>query len=155
MSCDNGLALFGSPSKTLMGYADALTGRLDYPILDVGCGYGRNAVALALRGASIVCVDRDLKRLDTLRFAAEGYIGSKTQMGVSYGAIYPVCAEVDEAAWPFASGNFSAIICVHFLNLKLLRRFAEALVPGGMLYIETFENRGRNYYDLPRSGRNA
>lgn len=152
MSSDKSFEPFGRPSKTLTSNADVLVSSLDHPILDVACGYGRNAVALAVRGASVVCVDCDLERLRTMRFAVEKHFGSMAQVGNCSGSIHPVCAKVNETAWPFAAANFSAIICVHFLNLDLLGRFAEALVPGGYLYVETFDNRGGNYLDLPRAG---
>jgi predicted RNA methylase len=40
------------------------------PVLDAGCGYGRNAVALACRGISVVCVDQKKERLDALVLSA-------------------------------------------------------------------------------------
>jgi SAM-dependent methyltransferase len=142
----------GLPSKTLVRHLHAFLPVGDGLILDVGCGLGRNAVALASHGASVVCVDRDLSRLRVLASAVPRHVSPQTVASSARGSIFPVCAEVDEATWPFVHNKFAAIICVHFLNFRLFRHFAEALVAGGYLYIETFENRGGNYLDLPRAG---
>ena len=53
------LAHLGPPSKTLSGIAVELTSLSQYPILDAGCGFGRNAVAIASRGLSMVFVDHE------------------------------------------------------------------------------------------------
>jgi Protein of unknown function DUF262/Methyltransferase domain len=37
------------------------------PILDLGCGTGRNAIALAQLGMRVVCVDKDQKRVQALK----------------------------------------------------------------------------------------
>ena len=55
----------GPPSKVLIDVVDELTALSQYPVLDAGCGFGRNTVALASRGLSVVCVDRDLDRLNS------------------------------------------------------------------------------------------
>jgi SAM-dependent methyltransferase len=145
-------AHLGPPSKTLVRHLPAFLQVSDSLILDVGCGFGRNAVALASQGVSVVCVDRDLSRLRVLASAVPQHVALLTEASSACGSIYPVCAEVDEATWPFVRNKFAAIICVHFLNLRLLGRFADAIVAGGYLYIETFDNRGGNYLDLPRAG---
>jgi SAM-dependent methyltransferase len=55
---------------------DELRSLSQWPVLDAGCGFGRNAVALALRGVSVVCIDRNAHRLGTLSRLAPGYIAS-------------------------------------------------------------------------------
>jgi tellurite methyltransferase len=127
VNCDPAFSSFSSASKKLMSNVDALLEIPDRPILDLGCGFGRNAVALALRGASVVCVDRDLNRLRTIgRFAPEYLAGQKLPSCAS-GFVYPVCVEVDKTRWPFSDGQFSAIICVHFLQIDLLSVLTAAL----------------------------
>lgn len=49
------------------------------------------------------------------------------------------------------AGNlrFGAVINVHFSGMHLLEWWAAALLPGGFLCVETVENRGENYRELP------
>jgi tellurite methyltransferase len=128
-----------SPSQTLMSFADELVKFRHRPAIDVGCGFGRNAVALASRGISVVCVDKDLSRLRTLAERASEHIArSMQQNAATVGQIYPVCCDVC-VAWPFPGSYFSAVIFVHFFRLHLVDAVASSLVPGGFLYIETLE----------------
>jgi hypothetical protein len=48
----NLISHLSSPSKSMMDFADELTQEPKSLALDAGCGFGRNAVALALRGLS-------------------------------------------------------------------------------------------------------
>jgi SAM-dependent methyltransferase len=141
----------GPPSKVLIDVADELTGLPQYPVLDVGCGFGRNAVALAARGLSVVCVDQDLDRLQTLVRLAPTYIACE-QAKAGAGQLYPLLAKLNRLQWPFAPKCFGAIICVHFLDVGLLDAIWASLVTGGRLYIETFGGHGGNYLDLPKAG---
>jgi SAM-dependent methyltransferase len=140
-----------SPSGTLIGFADELRSLSQWPVLDAGCGFGRNAVALALRGISVVCIDRDADRLGTLFRLGPSYIASHRGLSGT-GELYPICADLNVSRWPFDQKCFAAIICVHFLRNELLEAFRSSLVPGGYLYIETFGGHGRNYVDLPKAG---
>ena len=82
-----------SPSATLMSVANELVKLRHRPVIDLGCGFGRNAVALASRGISIVCVDKDVDRLRTLARLAPGYISGFMQRdGREVGKIYPVAS---------------------------------------------------------------
>lgn len=142
----------GPPSKVLIDVVDELTGLPQYPVLDVGCGFGRNVVALALRGLSVVCVDQDLGRLRTLARLAPTYIAEYKQAKAGAGQLYPLLAKLNRLQWPFAPKCFGAIICVHFLDVGLLDAVSASLVTGGQLYIETFGGHGGNYLDLPKAG---
>ena len=141
-----------SPSQTLMSFADELVKLRHRPAIDVGCGFGRNAVALASRGISVVCVDKDLSCLRTLAERASEHIArSMQQSSGTAGQIYPVCCDVC-VAWPFPGSYFSTFVFIHFFRLHLVDAVASSLVPGGFLYIETFGNHGGNYLDLPKAG---
>lgn len=142
----------GPPSKALIDVADELDGLPQYPILDAGCGFGRNAFALASRGLSVVCVDQDLGRLRTLVGLARTHIAGFRQHRGEVGKLYPLVAKLSPSEWPFAQRCFGAIVCIHFLDVALLDAFRAALVMKGRLYIETFGGHGGNYLDLPKAG---
>jgi SAM-dependent methyltransferase len=127
---------FGSPSKDLIRILAEIKSHSNAPILDAGCGYGRNAIALAARGLSIVCVDQNLERLNALVRLAPRCIADL----------------LEPEREPFLENCFAGIICVHFLNVALFEAFRSSLVEGGYLYIETFGGHGGNYLDLPKAG---
>jgi SAM-dependent methyltransferase len=123
----------------------------DAPILDAGCGYGRNALALATRGLSVVCVDRELMRLDMLRCFASKHPTDLRESECRLGQLYSVLSRLDATNWPFVDNCFAVIICVHFLDIALLQSFRSSLMTGGYLYIETFGGHGENYLALPKA----
>ena len=63
-----------APSETLISFAAEMGTDFGLPALDIGCGFGRNAVALAVRGISVVCADRRLECLKTLARFGPKYI---------------------------------------------------------------------------------
>jgi SAM-dependent methyltransferase len=152
MKNDDLVSHLSSPSKSMMSFADELTRKPQWPALDAGCGFGRNAVALALRGLSVVCVDHDADRLRQLARIAPHCINDLKRPGSAVGQLHPICAELNSLRWPFPKNSFSAIICVHFIKIELLDLFRSSLVSGGHLFIETFGGHGQNYLDLPKAG---
>lgn len=117
---------------------DAASG---YPIIDVACGSGRNAVQVAKFGSSVICVDQDLTRL-------------KTQMYERDFSRRLTLFEMDLLAdpWPFRPRSIGGIILADFLDRSLFRSFEISLIPGGYMLIETVSGRGGNYLGLPRAG---
>jgi SAM-dependent methyltransferase len=143
----------GPPSQTLMSIADQLTTFSQFLVLDAGCGLGRNAMALAARGLSVVCADHDLRRLHTLVRLAPPHITELKGTGATrMGQLFPVLTNLNQSQWPFSQNCFGAIICVHFLDTDLFGACRQSLVTGGYLYIETFGGHGGNYLELPKAG---
>jgi SAM-dependent methyltransferase len=121
------------------------------PVLDAGCGYGRNAVALALRGIDVVCVDRDQTRLEEFVSLAIPFMAATHPSGKA-GKLYPLCTDLSERNWPFSLNCFSAIVCIHFPDIWPFEAFRSSLVLGGYLYLETFGGHDQNYLALPKAG---
>jgi SAM-dependent methyltransferase len=142
----------GPASKMLMSLVGELTVDSTSPLLDAGCGYGRNAVALASHGLSVVCADEKLERLNALARLAPTYLAALKQPSCEVGRLHPVLADLGPSRWPFRENCFAGIICVHFLDVELFEAFRSSLVAGGCLYIETFDGHGGNYLDLPKAG---
>jgi hypothetical protein len=95
-------------------------------------------------GFSVVCAERDPRRLDVLMKAA-----ANTPLA---GSLFPIHTALGTASWPFAPACFSAIIFVHYLDTLLFPSIHHSLVPGGALYVETVGGQGQNYLELPQQG---
>lgn len=141
-----------SPSKTLVKFADQIASFGKGPLVDAPCGYGRNAVAMAARGCTVVAVDNDQKRFVSLEQLKVAYIAERASAGVSPGHIFTVCADLTAEGWPVAPSSVSAIICIHFAMIDLVPSFISSLQVGGHIYAETFGGQGQNFRELPKAG---
>jgi SAM-dependent methyltransferase len=97
-------------------------------VLDVGCGTGRVAAALAERGAKVWGVDPSAEMLEVARSRVPASVGLK---------------EGRAEALPFRDAWFDGAVCmlsVHLLDRpRALGELARVLVPGGRLVIATFD----------------
>jgi SAM-dependent methyltransferase len=141
-----------SASKTLVRFADQLALFGNDPVIDAPSGYGRNAIALAARGCTVVAFDNDQKRLVALEQLKAAYVAERTSAGVSTGQIFTVCADLTAEGWPVAPSSVSAIICIHFAMIDLVPNFMSSLQVGGHIYVETFGGQGQNFRELPKAG---
>lgn len=141
-----------SPSKTLVKFAVRIASTGNGLVVDAPCGSGRNAVALAARGCTVVAIDRDRKRLGILEQSKVKYIAESASATVSSGQVHVVCADLRADAWPIAPSSVSAIICIHFSMIDLVPSFISSLQDGGYIYIETFGGHGENFRELPKAG---
>jgi SAM-dependent methyltransferase len=119
----------------------------DLPVLDVACGDGRNAFVFAQLGCKVVCVDRDLTRLDAFikRLRHDSFIDIADRL-----RFHPLDLVLNP--WPFGRAEFGAIINIHFFLPALLHHFEISLRPRGYLLIETAPGCGGNFRDLPKAG---
>jgi SAM-dependent methyltransferase len=141
-----------SPSSTLLRFADRIASSGSGLVLDVACGYGRNAVVMAARGCTVVCVDRDFNRLSLLERLKTKYVAALTINEGNVGTILPICTNLSFYNWPFLESTFNFVICVHFVELSLFPCFLSSLCSGGYLYFETFGGQGQNFRALPEVG---
>jgi hypothetical protein len=108
------------------------------PILDIGCGSGRNAFPLADHGCTVICADNDLTRFHPPK-------GLKGKL---------ISQQVDflRDPWPFPPNSAGGLVSVHFLPGILLPHFEETLSSGAYLLLETVPGCGGNYLQSPREG---
>lgn len=142
----NEFSRFDMASALMLNYANEIEFGPSGPILEVGCGYGRNVLALARLNIPIIAVDNDFARLHELaQFARNERINALGDVNI-------VCADLLCNSWPIRKDSLSGILCVHFPDLKPVGMFHEYIKTGGWLCIETFGAHGENYRQLPSKG---
>ncbi|HEX4518894.1 MAG TPA: class I SAM-dependent methyltransferase [Gaiellaceae bacterium] len=129
-----------SPSRTLTHFGEELVRTAQGPILDVACGYGRNAIYVASFGVEVVCIDHDSDALDHIECLAKAH------------PLIPMRLDLLSDPWPFKRNSIGAIVNVHHYHPTLLDRFIESIGQGGCLYLETIGGQGCNYLELPPRG---
>jgi hypothetical protein len=99
-----------------------------------------NALALAQLDCVIICIDKDLRCLQTQQLSLP-----TTQLKLH---------ELDfvKDSWPFGACSVGGIVNVHFLLPALFPFFRTSLSPGRFLLIETVPGCGGNYLELPKAG---
>jgi tellurite methyltransferase len=111
-------------------------------VLDVACGRGRHALAVAAAGPAVVALDRDP---DALRQLA-------AQARAADLPIRSVRVDLEGAgALPVAPGRSGVVLVFRYLWRPLAGSLAGALAPGGLLLYETFTQDQRNLGHGPRN----
>ena len=112
------------------------------PVLDLACGRGRNALALAEHGIETIGMDRNRDHLRELGVAAR-----------SRGHIIPtVRCDLETAnGIPLRPASCGVILVFRFLYRPLAPAIEESLQPGGILVYETFAEAHRATGRGPRS----
>jgi len=99
------------------------------PVLDLACGRGRNALALAREGIDCIGLDRNRERLRALREAAASEPGKVDAV---------LCDLERDGITPVKNGSCGVILVFRFLFRPLAPAIEHALAPGGILIYETF-----------------
>jgi SAM-dependent methyltransferase len=135
-----------TPSKFLAKFAQDIALNANGPIVDVACGYGRNAVLLSSFGVPVLCIDNDRDALDFIESSRVSEQPDKSNL------LTTLELDVINSSWPFEKESLGAIINVHFLTAKLLDLFISSLKISGHLFIETIGGNGGNYLHLLPQG---
>ena len=99
------------------------------PVVDLACGRGRNALAIAAHGIPVLGVDRSAEFLAELCGAARA----------NALPVRAVRADLESApALPFAPGRCGALVVCRYLHRPIMPALAALLAPGGWLLYETF-----------------
>lgn len=108
------------------------------PILDLACGDGHNGLFAAEKGFPVVLADRSESALKNAGIEAEGLKGDVK--------IWQVDLEKRDEN-PLRSEAYGVILVFRYLHRPLMPCIKKALVPGGVLFYETFTA------EQPRFGR--
>jgi len=111
-------------------------------VVDLACGRGRHALALARAGIPVVGLDRDGAALVALRAAARSLPAP----------VHPLRADLEGApAPPLRPGCCGALLVFRYLHRPLAPALARLLAPGGLLLYETFTIHQRSLGQGPRN----
>jgi SAM-dependent methyltransferase len=112
------------------------------PALDLACGRGRHALALAASGVLAIGLDRDRARLAELARSAHARALP----------VRPLLADLEAAGrLPLASASCGAVLVFRYLHRPLASEIVRVLRPGGVLLYETFVRKHRELSDHPRN----
>lgn len=115
--------------------------------LDLACGSGREAVALATAGWRVTAVDILPDALERGRLLAHRYLHPEDEHNIDW-------IERDLEARKVELGlNFDLIVSFSYLHRPLLPRLSDWLQPGGSIVLETFTTVHRERYAKPSSDR--
>jgi SAM-dependent methyltransferase len=109
------------PSSWIMRFAPLIAAGAR--VLDVACGAGRHARLFAARGCKVEAVDRDPEALATMNGITD---------------IHTRIADLEHGDWPYAAGEFDAIIVTNYLYRPLFQKLLANLNDTGVLIYETF-----------------
>lgn len=94
--------------------------------LDVAMGEGRNGVYLATQGFDVTGLDISEKGLEKAHaLAAKNNVSIQTKV-------------VDLETVELEPNSYDLILCTYFMDRELYRKFYDALKPGGMVLVETY-----------------
>lgn len=137
------------PSKLLVKYANLFLAAPPGQILDVACGYGRNAIYLASIGLDITCIDHNSELLTHIdKIESCKYNSSK-----NFGHLSTTKMDLKARQWPFAQETISGLIIVHFYPHNILDLLLNSIKIGGFFLMETIDGRGGNFLELPQQGK--
>jgi tellurite methyltransferase len=118
------------PSPHVVAHLDALrAGAALGAVVDLACGRGRNALAIAAHGIPVLGVDRSAELLGELCGAARAHALP----------VRAARADLESApALPLAAGRCGALVVCRYLHRPLAPALEALLAPGGWLIYETF-----------------
>jgi SAM-dependent methyltransferase len=137
-----------SPSKILAKFAEEIAMNSNGTIVDVPCGYGRNAACIASFGVPVLCVDINNAALEYI----ESSVSLSLEKSKKFNRLTTMQLDLINDPWPFEDESLGAIINVHFFHRRLIGFFLRSLKIGGYLFIETIGGQRGNYPDLPPYG---
>jgi ubiquinone/menaquinone biosynthesis C-methylase UbiE len=119
-------AIYGLRAEVAMGRIDSLPLRPGARVLEIGCGAGRQSVALARRGFEVVSTDLVEELLGMTR--------ERAREEAPRASVRTACS--DAGRLPFRSGSFDAVLALAIMEWvespeQALAEIARVLRPGG------------------------
>lgn len=107
---------------------------IDYPILDLACGQGRNGLCLLEGGHDVVFADRNLESLAYIKKSLRHELYQESK---EYASFWHV--DFEQASFnQLANKQYSAIVVFRYLHRALFEQIKQAIIPGGLIVYETF-----------------
>ncbi len=106
--------------------------RIEYGVLDLACGQGRNGLFLTSRNVPVIFADNSEAHLQSITSALEAG-GDETKCSECWQIDFEV-----EGSNPLVGKRFDAIMVFNYLHRPLFAQIREAIRPGGLLIYETF-----------------
>ena len=123
--------------------------------LDLACGRGGNAIFLAEQGRSVTAVDWSTAALEILERDARSRGVTVKRLGGKGPSVHPpsgiaaICADLE--SFEFQAEEYSLVVCIRYLDRKLLNRIPQMLTPGGMALVETYTTAQLSFHGGPRN----
>ncbi len=120
----------GEPSQLFLDHLPELREAASLGlVVDLACGRGRHALALARAGVPVLGVDRNPDSLDQLRAVQQEEDLALTVLRADLETGQPI---------PLPEGRCGAILVFRYLHRPIADELTDALAPGGLLLYETF-----------------
>lgn len=126
-----------TPSPWVMRWAALLPPNAR--VLDLACGWGRHAHALARLGHRVTALDRD--------GAAMAHVAEHWPTDAQPPEAL-LTADIEQGPWPLAEQQFDALVITHYLWRPLWPTLKAALAPNGCYIHETFAH-GQGHIGRP------
>ena len=109
--------------------------KIEYGVLDLACGAGRNGLFLVSHNVPVIFADNNEAHLQSIRSALD-----LAEFSVSNSECWLIDfeAEVEEGRNPLAGKSFDAVIVFNYLHRPLFPLIEAAIRPGGLIVYETF-----------------
>jgi SAM-dependent methyltransferase len=106
------------------------------PVLDLACGNGRNGLALAAQGVSVVFADRSAESLQIVEhhLLEAGLPGRTWQVDLEQADINPLAGQ-----------RYAAVLGFRYLHRPLFPSLLESVTPGGVVIYQTFTIEQRRF----------
>jgi len=129
-----------TPSAFIAKHAQLIASRITGPIADVACGSGRNLLPFLHSGQRIDCYDICPDCIDPYIVQACGQHLRWYETNLL------------NANFSLPPAEYSLVFLVHFYNARVVSQIVQTIKPGGLLVLETIDDRRSNYIELPQAG---
>ena len=128
------------PSAFISKHAQLIASRITNPIADIACGSGRNLLPFLQSGQRIDCYDIRPTCIDPYIVKACAQRLRRYE------------ANLLDANFSLPHAEYSLVLLIHFYNAGVVSQIIQAIKPGGLLVLETIDDRRGNYVELPQLG---